>query len=99
MLYIYIVLYKQQHTCAIEHGQQYGGNPGRVAVSHPKLQNQLFEKDADRFWESVGEARDDKTAGQDRPAPPPVRSLHPSCTHVHRHASHGVLGLCPNGGR
>lgn len=91
MLYVF--------TCAIEHGQQYGGDPGSVAVSHPKLPDQLFEKDTDRFRESVGEACDDKTACQHRPAPPSIWGLHSPCIHVQCHASHGALGLCFNGGR
>lgn len=94
-LFVHIMLYSLQHpTCAVEHGQQYGGDPCSVAVSHAKLPDQLFEKDADCFGESVGEACDDKTAHQHSPAPASVRGLHSTRIHVQCNTSHGALGMC-----
>ena len=93
------VRYSLQPTCAVEHGQQYRGDPGSVAVSHSELPDQLFEKDADCFRECVGEASDDKTACKHCPAPPSIWSLHPSCTHVQCHTSHDALGLFLKKGR
>ena len=81
------------HTCAIEHGQQNRGDPSCVTVAHSKLPDELFEEHADRLREGVGEACDDETAHQDRPAPAPIWGLHPTGALVHRHTSHDPLGF------
>lgn len=82
----------QPPTCAVEHGQQDGRNPRRVAVSHAELPDQLFEKHADRLGESVGEARDDEAARQHRPAPAAIGGLHAARVRVQGNASHDALG-------
>lgn len=82
----------QPPTCAVEHGQQDGRDPRHVAVSHAELPDQLFEKHADRFGESVGEARDDEGARQHRPAPAAIWGLHASRVQVQGNTSHDALG-------
>lgn len=82
----------QPPTCAVEHGQQDGGDPRRVAVSHAKLPDQLFKEHADRFGEGVGEARDDEAARQHGPAPAAVGSLHAARVQVQGNTSHDALG-------
>lgn len=82
----------QQPTCAVEHGEQYRRDPCSVTVSHPKLPDQLLEKNADCFGKGIGEARDDKTACKHGPAPAPIWSLHSAWIHVQRFTSHRALG-------
>lgn len=78
-------------TCAVEHGEQNGGDPRRVAVANPKLLNQLLEENADGLGESVGEAGDDKAAGQHGPAPSTVRGLHSGSSVVNHGSTHDAF--------
>lgn len=79
-------------TCPVQHGQQDGGDPGRVAVADPKLTHELLEEDADRLGEGVGEAGDDKAAQEDGPAPAPVGGFDTCWALVDHGPSHGQEG-------
>jgi hypothetical protein len=79
-------------TCAIEHSQEDGGDPGCVTVANPELMNELFEEDADGLGEGIGEACDDETAEEDGPAPAAIRGLDTRGTIIHHGSSHGQEG-------
>uniref|UniRef100_A0A480IY48 Monocarboxylate transporter 4 n=1 Tax=Sus scrofa TaxID=9823 RepID=A0A480IY48_PIG len=81
-----------ERACPVQHGQQDGGDPGRVTVADAELTHELLEEDADRLGEGVGEARDDETAPEDGPAPAPVRGLDACRALVDHGPSHGQEG-------
>lgn len=80
--------YVEGPTCAIEHGQQDGGDPGCVAIANPKLPNELLEEDADSLGEGVGEASDDKAAEEHSPAPASIWGLDTCGVLIYHSASH-----------